>query len=491
MTKRILSMLLVLAMAAVLCLSLASCDDEEERTASGDVSDVGGFLNEPKNFGGETITIVTHKDEGYVGPQIAPEELNDEPVNDAFYNRNLLIEEQYGIKIEVVQVDDVVETVRTNCASNLDDYQVAVTGVHHMAPLGVEGLLWDFRTVAGNNMHLDEAWWDQTVMEDLTLNGKTWFVTGDAFVVDDESTWAVYFNKDLVKSYGVEDPYQKVRDGKWTIDTMYEMAKLVHKQNGSTKSFDPEVGDVWGIVVQSYDMPAFMVGCGQVMVDTSGDTPQFQIGNEGSINAFLKVTDLMYDDKNCGVADFYGSWDSGVYAQEAQIFANGNALFMPGAISTVSGETMREAEINYGILPLPKLNEDQEKYTSFATVYHCSVASIPISNVEKLEATCYALEAMAYYGKEMVTPEFYERTLTLKRFKDEESADMLDIIFGNRSYDLGYIFNFGYGHGSSGSLYFYSGLLGSRSTDIVSGWEAVATSYQAGLDELIQQIQSK
>ena len=152
---------------------------------------------------------------------------------------------------------------------------------------------------------------------------------------------------------------------------------------------------------------------------------------------------------------------------------------------------MREADIHYGILPMPKYSDLQDDYTTSVSVYWCQVMCVPISNVNKFDATCYALEAMAYYGKELVTPEYYDRTLTYKRFEDNESAEMLDLIFRNRTYDLAGIFDFGTVNGNgAGTLYFYTALLGQKSFELMSLWESKQSLFQSALDELIERVKS-
>ena len=94
---------------------------------------------------------------------------------------------------------------------------------------------------------------------------------------------------------------------------------------------------------------------------------------------------------------------------------------------------------------------------------------------------------MAYYGKEMVTPEYYERTLTYKRFKDDDSRDMLDLIFRNRTYDLGTVFDFSTGAAGSGSLYFYTTLLSDESGNIASLYEQKQQSFESALQNLIDE----
>ena len=68
--------------------------------------------------------------------------------------------------------------------------------------------------------------------------------------------------------------------------------------------------------------------------------------------------------------------------------------------------------------------------------------SIPQTNGD-LEATGIILEAMSYEGMKKVTPEFYESLLKVKTARDNESAEMLDFIFGNISYDVGNMYNMG------------------------------------------------
>ena len=196
---------------------------------------------------------------------------------------------------------------------------------------------------------------------------------------------------------------------------------------------------------------------------------------------------MMIDSDYVAVADFYGNYTQS-YTWEKQIFANGKALFMPYSISVVSDSIIREADIHYGILPMPKADENQENYSSSSTVYWSSFMSIPISNDEKLEATVYCLEAMAYYGYEHCTEEYYERTLKYKRFEDDESMDMLDLIFRNRTYDLGAIFNFGDTGKGDGMLYFYTSLLGSKNNTFASSFEAKYDTFQASIDDLMEQV---
>ena len=495
MLKRVACLLLCMLFVAS-SLLLVACDDGEATSSTTSVTgDASGFLNEAKNWGGKDITILGYNGEFiYHTSQIAPEELCDEPVSDAVYNRNTFIAEQYGLNIEVVvptQEQDPIAMIKNDVSANTGEFNVLINPLNWMTSLVTENMIYDYNSIQNGYLHLDKEWWDQDIIEDLVVNDKVFFLAGDAIIEDDESTWAMFFNKDMFTSnaalaeYG--SIYKIVEDGKWTLDVMYEMLKNVNRTVGDTKDYKGALeadGDQWGMVAQMYDFYLFMQGCEQILIDNDGEVPTMRIDDDLNISTFNALANIMYDDQNVGVAESFGSWNSGVYQEKRQIFAAGNALFMPSQLATVGQQVMRNANIRYGILPMPKRNELQDRYTTSVQVYHCAAIAIPVSVVgEDLDATCYALEAMAYYGKQKVTPEYYDRTLTYKRFEDEESGAMLEILFNNKIYDMGAVFEFGTGEATT--LQFYTSLFGQKNTNIVSHFETRRNVFQAGIDDFI------
>lgn len=491
--KRFLSLLMCLLLV-VSCLVLSACTTDEGGPDGPNGPGDKDFLNEQKNFNGQKIKILGYGGETSLSAcQIDIEEGSDDPVKDAFYRRNQLIKDTYGLDIDVVLPgtgENPVNMIKTDIATNQKKYQAICNVFNNIAPLAIDGYFQDVAAVNNEYLHLNEAWWDQTILKDLKINNKVFFVNGDALVEDDEATWAIYFNKDLIEEYNLESPYDLVADNEWTIDKMYEMAKKVGYSSGATKSYDPAVGDVWGMVVQSYDYFQMMLGADQPMINNDGTKPVLRVDDEENILTFNQIKNLFDDRVNVGCADFeMGDKDYETrYGAERQIFANGNALFMPGSISYVSLKELQESNIHYGILPMPKRGALQENYSSGTNSYYCAVIAIPRTNKdETLAATCYALEAMAYYGKTIVTPEYYDRTLTLKKFEDTESGEMLDIIFNNRVYDIANIYNLNSGNPSQGTMYFYTNLISKDGTgEIVSSYNEHKQSFEKGLANLLE-----
>ena len=89
------------------------------------------------------------------------------------------------------------------------------------------------------------------------------------------------------------------------------------------------------------------------------------------------------------------------------------------------------------------------------TGYLSDLASIP-SSVKDVEQSGAILESLSYYGQKLVNPAYYEITLEGKTIRDEESADMLDIIFATRFFDVGFYYQVG-DYGNTIFDMFYSG----------------------------------
>ena len=114
------------------------------------------------------------------------------------------------------------------------------------------------------------------------------------------------------------------------------------------------------------------------------------------------------------------------------------ALFFCEYIDTF--EKMRQSEINFGILPFPKYDENQENYISASHDYGTNFLTVPIMNMDT-ENTGNILNIFSVMGQELITPVYYDNVLYSKTVRDVESRDMLDIIYDTKYYDLGTYMN--------------------------------------------------
>ena len=104
---------------------------------------------------------------------------------------------------------------------------------------------------------------------------------------------------------------------------------------------------------------------------------------------------------------------------------------------------MRSYEFDYGLLPIPKYDESQDRYYHDGNIGNTRLMAIP-KTCRDLEREGILLEAFAYESYRSVLPWYYEVLMTKKNVRDEESGLMLELIYNTRAFDFAYVYdNFG------------------------------------------------
>ena len=114
------------------------------------------------------------------------------------------------------------------------------------------------------------------------------------------------------------------------------------------------------------------------------------------------------------------------------MFANHQSLFLDSTFFVIG--KIRGMEADFGIIPYPKLDEAQKQYVSRVEYYFPTI--VPI-NSDSLEITGVMLEALQSESAKTVRPAYYDIALKTKYTRDDESAQMLDLIFSTRVVDMG------------------------------------------------------
>lgn len=484
--KFILCILAILLIAVPLFAACGGGDDDKGKNTSTTSAQKDEFPLEPKRFD-TTIKIlcVSSSRHRYGEVQfVADEEKTGNVINDAVAKRNDYIEEKYGLKIEVAPVQYPGDEIKLTIQSGIDEYQLVNDAVYKMLPNATENFYWSLEKY----LKLDSPWWDQNAIENLTVTDKTYFVAGDALITDDDNTYLMLFNKEMYANnselsgkYG--DIYQLVRDGKWTYDRLAEMAKLV-SQPDTNGDWGTE-GGIYGLLGDNYGSGILVSGSGATSAEKTTDGGfRLTVGSERSVNAFAKVFEIMSDKSLTLRVEQLG--DSG-WGKVSNMFINKQGLFYMTAASSISSIKNSTAEniVDYGVLPIPKYDEEQEKYYNGINIYQSTVLAIPTTNVEKFDATVYLLEALGYYSKnffggESVAHAYYETTLKLQSVNSEDDEEMLDLIFSNRLYDIGAIYNWG-----GLLLDVYSRTLRSGSNTLVSYIDTIKDAVEADMEQTV------
>ncbi|MBQ7983158.1 MAG: hypothetical protein IJ302_06300, partial [Clostridia bacterium] len=203
--------------------------------------------------------------------------------------------------------------------------------------------------------------------------------------------------------------------------------------------------------------------------------------SDHNIAVVQKLQELMTDTDNfynhhSGTQDLKSTDDN----EYRDLFSDGHGLFFWSRMDEVT--TLRSMETDFGILPTPKYDETQEEYISFVSQHITGLMSIP-STASDLERTGVILEALAAESYYTLTPAYYDVALKSKASRDDESAEMLDIIFSNRVYDPGEYFNFG------NIVTSLNTVCENSSKGIVSEYEKKASSIEKALNKWIEAIE--
>lgn len=401
------------------------------------------------------------------------EEQNGEPVNDAVWKRNNIVQERYNCSISQVKSNDMwnsANIVRTSILAGDKAYDGIIASGRNMVALGIEGLLYDLNSF--DELDLTRSYWNPSIIEELTLGKKLFFAMGDLSATDNRAVRCLYFNKNLFSKYNLDDPYTLVRSGEWTIEKFLKMVsegRLDLDGNGEYNE-----NDQWGLYVQpSIGANLFFASEGRFIIKDKDDRLVVSFGSEGTVDLMSAIADRIksaYD-------SMLISYD---YQKMIPSFAEGHSLFYSEVSLFI--ERFRQYDFDVGMIPMPKFDENQENYCQYADGACLNYAGIPIDSPAP-DDTALLLEALSAESPETLTKAYYDICLTGKSIRDEESAEMLDIIFNNYTIDYADLFDFSF----YGSL--NNALRGEL--DVASTVASTLESAKTATNEINEKIASK
>jgi len=426
--------------------SSADTTTVNETTAVTEPAEITPDLPEYDGKGADYMVLAKMEKNGagkWTARDVFVEEQNAEPMNDAVYERNAIIKEKYNvvIKQEMMDLGGMYDSYSKIIRAGDDVYDLVMPNCETAAKFALEGMLYDLNEIG--NVDLSKPWWSAQFTEDTGIGGKNYFANGDVCETFMRATYAAFFNKAMIGTFSLENPYELVNSGKWTLDKMYEMAaKTSADLDGDGKR---TTADRFGIVLINNQIPALYSASGEKLVTASENGFEFTGSSERSLNILEKIYTIFMDqenvicvtDKTRRTSD-QQSTDQVVLGET--MFANGHTLFLIGTMNNVTA--MRDAENDFGILPLPKGDDSQDEYYSYANLWAASCAAVPIT-VSDTDKSSVVLEEMAYLSRKLYTPAYYDLTLKTKSSRDEESLEMLDLIYDGRTADLGILYKVG------------------------------------------------
>ncbi len=450
MLKRILYASLA---SLMLIGSLASCaesnDNKGDQTGAvttpnaANESDTRETLDIPtKKYDGAEITFLTRDESEWSTLEIFSEGMTSESdnINNAVYERNVLIEETYDVNISELKekTDTHIDRINQEISGKSGDFQAIITNTSQSASLSAQGKLWNLNHEAVEHIDLTKSWWDRNMAEGLSIHDRVYFATGDLLTADNDATFVILFNKQILADNQLPDLYSLVENQEWTMEKFYEFAsKSVRNLDGQDGiSYD---NDIAGFAYTGDSPYCFLFGGGITLTTKNADDePIYQL-NVDRAQSISEMGKKLFD-KTFAVDLNAVTNNGGPVIMEVgkTCFGEGHSLFLGEVMQAVT--RMRGYDVDFGILPYPMFSTDQDNYYSMMHLT-ASMVSIPLSVTgDELAMTSAIIEAMAYHSIDTLTEQYYEINLKTKGAKDEKSGPMIDKILSSRACDLSYYY---------------------------------------------------
>ena len=436
--KRLLSSVLLLSLLLVGCTGDGNADDTNRTVDTTpeetDESDLVHAIPSDLKFTGSPFRILSSGG-GYMADKWEIyEEGKMDVLLQATYDRLIKTEEKFGVEIEVIYsgIDTADDDVRMSVTSMSDDYDFVVACSNYIQNSIYEGLYIPVSDLP--YVDLDMPWWNKGYIESVSIiPDEPYLLFGPINYNSIQRSVCTAFNNDILEKtqhLTPEDMYQMVLDGEWTYDKFAELCKNVYMdENGNTIQ---DIDDTYAFMHCGYWQVDFMAfGAGLSFTERDDDGyPVLALNNERSIQLAEKLLTI-FNNKS----EIYNA--KGGSGEGFTMFGEGKTMFYIERFLALEKDIIRGSDVEYGIIPVPKLDETIDNYYSpVERLVQWGLVPVTVKDPEMISAV---LEYMAYDGYKNVMPAYYDITLKLKYTRGDDldtASQMLDIITENQYTDF-------------------------------------------------------
>lgn len=439
-----LSIILVLA---ILLPTMAGCADnsgnqpENAPQVSEQVSEVQetepadphiDSLPKDIDLEGETFTFLARYEE-QAKNEIYTESTDGEVVNDAIYTRNINLKERLNCNIKVEELihgadDGAVRVLENAISAGSGDYDLFCSNSFHTSASAYRGSFINLK--AQNYIDLEKAYWSQGFNESASIGGKQYLATGTMSLGFYRYLMVELFNKTLFINHNMDFPYADVFNGSWTLEKQAGIASVFYDDINGDGVKDAD--DLYGFITRANNDTSINDGywASLNLRTISKDDEGYYIF-DADVDHFSTAIDNLFALMNSDGTYTNCKNDDVIYNH----FADGYSAMSNARLYMVERATLRDMKDDYGILPMPKCDENQSSYYTLAQDQFL-VYGIPMcADVSRLDDIALFLEAYASESYVTVKPAYYETALTVKYMNDEESVQVLDIVTNNMYID--------------------------------------------------------
>lgn len=401
-------------------------------------------LPEDLRYDGKVVTFLYREE---IASEFTADSLTGDIVNDAIYESTLSVEERLGVDIQTVLRKGHTTDVRDEYMNHIENQVMAGDDTYDWTDMMIgnatvraqTGIYRNLLTL--ENLDLSKPWYIPNMVETVSIAGRLFFVSGDASLGYLKSAFCIYVNQKLAENYGAGDLDALVKEGKWTVEKVAQLATLAAQDLDSNGTFN--LNDQLGFVCHDSNHPrGFIASTGITLFNKNADgSHSYVFGTDRDHTVCTALSTL----KTATPGSYFFN---GTNANTNQIadYQKISSMFIGGQIMMISAEMddviacgYHEMKDAYGVLPYPKYDEAQESYyTSSRSTHNAFLMPVTCSDPEMAAAVLEALSASNYTN---VLPNYFELALKTKYSADSETSEIFDIIHDSMVLDFGYTYD--------------------------------------------------
>lgn len=452
MAKKTLALILCILMILPMAVACAETGTGVTTTEPAqDATTVGGtepeetelkssVLPDDLDFKQETVMILSRNSD-FIADEICVDDINGSIVNDNVFRRDQKVQKLLGVIFESRKLTGdqyVVSTELRNAAQTGEHrFDISANSTYSTIMYTGESILCDLKEC--EYLDLDAVYWSQGFNDSASIGDRQFLATGAISMSLFRYMFVTFYNKRVLEESGYKSMYEIVDEGKWTLDYQIQIAKELYKDNdgSGTVTEGDRVGFLGATVLY---VDPYWSSCDITIVKKDSDNLLEYDLDTAKLSSVVDKLIVLYHDSNAWIDNSSG--DDGKQTAMGNLFSNGLVGTTTMRLCSVETEQFTSMQDKYGVIPVPKYDELQEKHYTFLHDQFTSygIASYHANDDKMLQMCGAVLEALALESYKLVVPAYYELALKGRYLDDPDSWRMLDMIYENVKLDPGVLY---------------------------------------------------
>lgn len=365
----------------------------------------------------------------------------DNKIDESIYNRNMTVSDRYDFTVYTVyEANDVTPKLNALILANDDTYDVGLVSAKLFYRTLTADTYQDLNEIP--YLDLSKPYWDGNYNEQVSLMDKSYSATGDILLTDDDSQMVMVWMKEVAEDFQIGDLYEVARNNAFTYDVVLESIRKVKTDfdNDGYSIGDDRMGMLYAFNNVTY--PLLTAADCRLFSKNEESLPEIINDVNHLDDVVNSIQTLLLEEGNA--FDWINGFGNGdALAQRAGVISimnSGRVLFVMPLLSNVR-RTYASVEADFGILPLPKYDEQQEDYRTMLYGDY-QVVAVP-ATTKDTQSVGFILEALAAASGN-ITNSYYEVTLENRYLRDPlQDMEMLALARSSVWYDLANIYEWG------------------------------------------------